>query len=764
MSKAKMIFRIGAISALLAVFAYGAFYLYKKQQAQINYLSFQISDQATSLLINDLDKFKTKIDSQELIESFKIDSTFKESFDRFFNSDIDFQDEDLNSCMFSFDEDNFLFVLKTEASVETITLLLQEKFDVSAILSESKLQIGSVELFTSYHEGFVLLSTNEFVPEAMQNMVDFTSADIIEFNSLIPTGKKHILSDGMHYQVWSENTTSLKGKTVNSEPFFEIAPATFTAFTFYGSSRMSEDQEGLFTEPNEGSFDWLGDGLLHCQKDSFAIVIARPNSERDLGLILEEQTLKSQEDSVLTPYFNIGKFKVLPFKTRFNWESSIPSLKQKLGYYTEYNNFNILASSIPAMRWYLSQVQLGNLLPDNEKEIGLYRSCVPTKAHYVHIEKNAANYICESSIFQKNDLRLRSKLILNNQSSNESGVTVLHEFTVSFVPEVIQVEDKKEGDLVLLSSANNVELFDVKGDSKWKRSLTDPLVMKPQIVDFENDGDNEYVFFQLNKVDVVKMNGQSLKGFPVAINGVSKAGLAVNYDNQFVYRIIVNTGNTIKIISEEGKFVDGWVFNGMAAPIKSQIYHVLTAGKDIIAFKDQANNQYIVNRKGESRLTNPVAFSLKNETDFVVGGMESSLRKMGYENGYILNYYVLDGERDSIKIDQNVAPIAVHWEYNSGNPLLIIEESTRLLIVDQFGYVKSEVLKPSQTNNFVGLVGSKEYGFVFSDITQNSIYLLNNYGKMLLPNSVQGSSVCTIHSDLLYTISGVTLKAYKINN
>ncbi|MEO9532823.1 MAG: hypothetical protein ABJG68_17515 [Crocinitomicaceae bacterium] len=764
MSKVKFILRLTAITALMAIFAYGAVYLYKKQQAQINYLSFQISEDATSYLVGDLDKLKSKSDVNTILEEFQLDSSYAEGIQPILNADLSFADYDLNSCFFSFDHNSFLVALKTDVGFHELVNFLNDQLNVECQLSNNVLTVGKTSLQLSKREKYLLLTSVEFEPKATKEIVDYTSADVIEYSSTYPIGKKHILSNQMHYQVWTEKGDGLKGKAVSSEPFFALVPPSFDEATFYGSSRMLEDVPVVFNQPSEGSFDWLGDGLLYFAKDSFELIIARPSAERDLELILEEQTLAFQADSLQVPYFNIGKFKVLPFKTAFNWSESISELDSELSYYTEYNNFNVLANSIPAMRWYLSQVQLGNLLEGNDESLRLYQKTAPTISHKVIIEKNTDLYSCRSEIYQKNANKLVSLVNLNTGLSTASGVEVIHEFTIDFTVENIQLVETGGEVKVLLSNAKTVALYTKKGEQLWKRVLQSSLVQLPQIVDFENDGKKELVFFQTNGFDVVNDNGKSRNGYPVSLGAESKVGLAVNYDNQFVYRIIVNSGNKVLVYSEEGKIVDGWMFEGMTSPIKSKIYHVLTAGKDIIAFKDVNNNQYILNRRGESRLSNPVAFGLQNETDFVVGGMETSLRKMGYSNGYILNYYVLDGERDSVKIDQNVAPIAVHWEYNTGNPLLIIEESSRLLIVDQFGYVKSEVLKPSQTNNFVGLVGTKEYGFVFSDISENTIYLLNNYGKMMLPNSVQGSSVCTIQGDLLYTISGVTLKAYKIKN
>ncbi|MBK6525561.1 MAG: hypothetical protein IPG07_08405 [Crocinitomicaceae bacterium] len=89
----------------------------------------------------------------------------------------------------------------------------------------------------------------------------------------------------------------------------------------------------------------------------------------------------------------------------------------------------------------------------------------------------------------------------------------------------------------------------------------------------------------------------------------------------------------------------------------------------MISFKDNNNKQYVINRRGESRLTKEVAVKLPNESPFVVGNYdESSLRKLGYKNNFIYNYYLLDGQKDSVKLDRAVNALLAYWIFNNNQP------------------------------------------------------------------------------------------------
>src|SRR5690606_13615422 len=131
-------------------------------------------------------------------------------------------------------------------------------------------------------------------------------------------------------------------------------PFSFETVDFYGSTRFSEDKNSLLKSPSEEAYSWVKDGILIVKKGGYEILIAPQNDQRDLKLILEEQTLSSVSDTIQITTINVKNFEIMPFVSNFKWHEQIPALTQALTHYTEYENFNVLANSIDAMQWYLS--------------------------------------------------------------------------------------------------------------------------------------------------------------------------------------------------------------------------------------------------------------------------------------------------------------------------------------------------------------------------------------------------------------------------
>jgi hypothetical protein len=765
-SRNRNIIRLIFVGIVLCIFVFAASNLYIKQRQNIDFLSFTLEEPISSFIVPDIDRLIDKIDSSADLEM----SMFPAELDECINSvsthkNYSFNREIAKDCFISYTPEHFVIVFNTTTSVSSLADEISDEFGVNISREGESLQIGSYALNVKHVGNYLAISNTNIYPQEGESQLEYGNADYVVFKPENKYGIRHILSKSNHFRIWENESVKIKGAPVYHETYFDVAPSIFDQIVFYGSSRISEDDTIIFNNPNEESFDWLNDGLMYVRNDSFEILIAKQGENRDLGLMLEEQTLALEDDSIITPQFNIGKFKVLPFKTSFNWDESVKELGTKLCYYTEFKQFNVLANSIPALRWYIAQIQLGKMFKSEKVVYENYISCLPEKAHYIKLNMDEDNVLhSDSKIYKKNGYCLYTEVAAVNQKSSSSNFEIQYDFMVDIVPNrITAVEDQNESEpLLLLNNLNQLALYDVSGNKRWELKLSSKLVDKPQIVDFENDGIKEFVLFQENQLDVINIMGKSLSGFPINLSGSSRGGLAVNYDNLYKYRLIVNIDNKVVVYSESGEIVEGWKFSGMSNKMKGRIYHVLTAGKDIITFKDMNDQQYVLNRRGENRIEKSIVFSLPNETDFLLGGMQSSLRKMGYKDGYIYNYYILDGMKDSIQIDTKITPIKTYWEQNNGHPLLIVEEPNRLLIVDEFGYVKSEVLKPGGSYQFVGLVGKQDFGFVFADNSQNSIYLLNSFGKMMLPIAVEGSAVCLIDDNLLYSFSGINIKAYKI--
>lgn len=238
----------------------------------------------------------------------------------------------------------------------------------------------------------------------------------------------------------------------------------------------------------------------------------------------------------------------------------------------------------------------------------------------------------------------------------------------------------------------------------------------------------------------------------------------MNYDNEYDFRFLVNVDNAIYSYNEAGKKLDGWMFQGMTGNLKDDITYYVAKGKDIISFSDVNNKQFVLSRRGDYRRPGDVYINTKNTSPFILGDLESSsLRKLGYSKSYIYNYYLLDGSKDSVKLDEEVNPIDVFWEYNHGQPHLIIEENSRVVAFNEFGYQQTEVLKPKSGVGFVGRMGIRDNRYVFADISQNNLYLLNNKGKLISPLPIKGTAIYAYKEGVLYTFVGTEMIIYKID-
>ena len=748
----------------MGLFAFSAWHLYQKQAEKYTFLSFRVAAETGAVMIPNLDRLCTKIESPDELLLPGLPTELTDGI-RFLIAQKNFLfDEALSrDCFVSYNATDFCIAFRSAEDADYLADLLTGQLEIPAEAGENSLQVAGKNYFVNHYNDYLVVSTQVIAAQKKSTRERFGNADFIEYTAQLPQGTRHIISKGFHHKVWEDSLRGPVGKPQRHESFLNYVPASFNTLHFYGSTRMQTDQDMFFTSPNEGSLKWVDGGIIIIRKDSFCLMIAPQNLEQDLGLMLEEQTLANENDTVMIPFFNIGPFEVMPFTTVFNWTESIAEVDEPFRYYTTLENYNIVSNSIPAMRWYLGELQLGNLFLKNPRVSSVYHNTVPQRAHYFSMQRDAGGeFILNSKTWRSAEVCVNTNVDAGSMSATSDAVELLAGFEIEIVPQFIQEIHSGDSVFILVSDASHLLLYDSAGMKRWRIDLSTAAQGKPQVIDLENDGSDEIVIFQANQFDVLDISGHSTTGFPKKLNANSKGGLAVNYDNGFNYRFLVSTGTQVKSYDETGNVVDGWMFNGMSAEMSGAISYYTADGKDLITFKDLNKNQYVLNRRGESRLTKIVRSDLPNETGFVVGNFDnSSLRKLGYSNNYIYNQYLVDGQKDSVKLDKEVFAIRVSWLFNNNQPLLVIEEIERVVIFDAFGYEKNSVLKPAPSAALSGVFVNEDFNYVFTDNSQNSLYLLNGYGKMMFPVPVKGGDVFLVSGDLLYTFSGTTIKLYR---
>jgi hypothetical protein len=751
------------IILLVGIFSFTAWHLYQKQQEKYSLLSFRVDKEIGAVLIPNLDRLCTRVSETSELNLERFPADLSAGYATLASAKNFLLDDVLSrNCLVSWSETDFCIVFNTEEDVYTLQTLLAGNLQVAATVTEKGIDVGGKSLHVKSYNNFLVISTAPIIPVKREGNEVFGNADFIVYNSAHANGARHILSRGYHHQVWEDSLAGPAGEPQHHAEFMHYIPAGFESLDFYGSSTFNDDAAVYFNSPNEGSFAWVDGGIVVIRKDSFCLVVAPQGLEQDLRLLLEEQTLANQDDSALVPYFNIGNFEIMPFTTVFNWSASM-QLETPLRYFTTLENYNILANSIPAMRWYIGELQLGNLFLKNSLVTSVYKDALPQRAHAISMVRNTGGeFEVSSKNWHKKDICITTVASVRSVSVSPDAVEMLADFEIEIVPTEIQLLKSGDSLFILVSNANQLVLYDTSGVKKWRLDLTSPANGKPQIIDLENDGIDELAIFQQNQLDVVNASGRSVTGFPEKLAAFSKGGLAVNYDDAFNYRFLVSSGNQLRSYDEAGNPVQGWMFNGMTEELNGGITYYTADGKDVIAFKDINNRQYVISRRGESRLTKEVLTRLPNETEFVIGNIDNlSLRKHGYRNNHIISHYLADGLLDSVKLDKEVTPDRVSWLFNNNEPLLVIEETGRVIVFDAFGYEKNAVLKPTPGARLVAVLTGDEFNYLLADNSQNSLYLLNSYGKMTFPVPVTGSSVFVISEGLLYTFAGTKVRVYR---
>lgn len=752
---------------LVVLFAWQAWLLFRKQQEKFSFHSFRIQNETGFIVIPNVDKLKNRVYSVEELNLSGLPETLEKGLNAAIaNKEFRWEESLTRSAAVSWNDKDFAVIFKTgSSSASQLADILQASFQTPAILTNSGLQIDAKEYFVESYHNYLVVSTQTTHPKPVKVTDDYGNADFVLFNSGDFQGERHILVNGFHHLIRRDSSAGPAGEPLYQEQFLKFAPASFSSIEFYGSRYFSKDRVVFFGADQSDEFSWVDQGFIYLKKDSFELLIAPQNVERDLRLTLEEQTLNQIGDTNSIHYFNIGPYEIMPFQSNLNWKDRVEGMSSDPAYFTILENYNVLANSIPAMRWYLGEIQLGNLFLKNPTLTELYRSMIPQRAHFFQMKRESdRSYSCSSAIWVdgKHCIRTVSQTMENSSVSGSGSVDMVADFEISILPDYVQMVNLRDTLAVLASNSKEMALYKLTGEQIWRLNYNSVLTGKPQVADFEQDGTEEIVLFMQNQVDVIKSNGLSATGFPAKLNATSKGGLAVNYDESYNYRLLVNLGNQVRSMDESGQFVQGWTFTSMTSELQGEIAYFVTGGKDMISFKDINNRQYVLNRRGESRLTKEVTVSLPNESAFVVGNFDTgSLRKLGYRNGNILNYYLLDGHIDSVKLDRPVEAVSARWIFNDNKPLLVIEESGRVVVIDEFGYETQSVLKPITNQFFAGLVINEGFEYVFADNSQNALYLLNGLGKMIFPVPVAGTPVFELKNNLLCTFVGTKIKIYK---
>jgi len=175
-------------------------------------------------------------------------------------------------------------------------------------------------------------------------------------------------------------------------------------------------------------------------------------------------------------------------------------------------------------------------------------------------------------------------------------------------------------EILIQDNKNNLYLIDQNGKKLWKKNLSGKIIGKIHQIDIFGNKRLQYLFNTKDYIYLIDRTGRTINPFPIhliypATNEVS----VLDYDNNRKFRIFVaDKKHNINIFDGAGNHVTGWKFLKTNTQVNYPIQYRRIGNLDYIFFHD-ATNTYILDRKGEKRISTKPFTHSDNPLQFVPG-------------------------------------------------------------------------------------------------------------------------------------------------
>ncbi|MBL4706607.1 MAG: hypothetical protein JKY54_18910, partial [Flavobacteriales bacterium] len=302
--------------------------------------------------------------------------------------------------------------------------------------------------------------------------------------------------------------------------------------------------------------------------------------------------------------------------------------------------------------------------------------------------------------------------------------------TITRHPQLLKNHRTETEEVFVQDISNQIYLLSSAGNLKWKKQIDGIIIGDVRQIDVYANNKNQMLFNTKNKIYLLDINGNHVKGFPINLPAFATNSLNVfDYQNDHNYRILVGTeGGKVYNFDKEGQLVKGWQFAGATSNISSEIVHYVMANKDYICFHDETGKIHVLDRRGVSRYEVKTNLSLGAIPPALIQGRSIGTTKYIYTDstGDLLSLQ-FDGVEKIIKKDSTGSQSTFSLiDYESdGQQNLLIKTASNIEIVG----LDLTLRRFFQTNltthpHYINYNGVN----YFYHLENNEINLLNEYG------------------------------------
>jgi len=320
-----------------------------------------------------------------------------------------------------------------------------------------------------------------------------------------------------------------------------------------------------------------------------------------------------------------------------------------------------------------------------------------------------------------------------------------------FKPVLVENHYSGENEIFIQDQNNTIYLINKAGRILWKLPLSEKITSEVHQIDYYKNGKFQMLFSTANYLHLFDRLGNYVDNYPIRLRSKSEMGMSLfDYDSNQQYRICLPTeSRKVYMYNIEGDILKGWDFPGTDHQVISKAQHVRYKRYDYIVLADE-KRVYILNRRGEERVTPKEQYALSGNAFYLSGGdkiSNTSLVTTG-ANGAVIRFYLtgdvektevanVSGEHHYMYHNLDGKDGAEHI-FSTPSGIFAFHENGKKM----FDYQAAE--NPLYQQPIIFDFGPSDQRIGIADKTNNKIYLITHTGGTYRGFPLEGHAPFTI--------------------
>lgn len=313
-------------------------------------------------------------------------------------------------------------------------------------------------------------------------------------------------------------------------------------------------------------------------------------------------------------------------------------------------------------------------------------------------------------------------------------------------PSIVPYHASNKNAVVVFDTENQMYLIDSYGNIKWKKTVSETPISEVKVVDFNRNGQVQYLFNTANYLFLVDRDGNDVLGYPRRLLCEASNGLSVfDYGGNKNYRVMVcGTDKFVYNYDLHGEETEGWNRHRTEALVTQPVKHVVADNKDFIIVTDVNGSVRILDRQGRIRIPLKSDMKKSQNADFyenktnhkgviLTSDEAGQLLYIANDGGLARTDFGLFSENHCFLYEDFNGDGDTDFIYLDANTLRVFNRFKKVLYSHDFDSeisTKPVFYRLSRNKRLLGIVSEKT----------REIYLIDENGKMIVSSGLVGET------------------------